>query len=101
LDKEIVAASQDERGWGPAKTFAMAALKAGIDLNDHEAMHDFMASYNRQRLASQRPAPQAPFPPAASLPVPARPVRRSEPKIGRNVPCPCGSGKKFKKCCGV
>jgi uncharacterized protein YecA (UPF0149 family) len=22
------------------------------------------------------------------------------PKIGRNDPCPCGSGKKFKKCCG-
>lgn len=28
-------------------------------------------------------------------------TRRSEPKIGRNDPCPCGSGKKFKKCCGV
>lgn len=27
------------------------------------------------------------------------PVRRSEPRIGRNDPCPCGSGKKFKKCC--
>lgn len=25
---------------------------------------------------------------------------RSAPKIGRNDPCPCGSGKKFKKCCG-
>ena len=25
---------------------------------------------------------------------------RSEPKAGRNDPCPCGSGKKFKKCCG-
>jgi len=25
---------------------------------------------------------------------------RSEPKIGRNDPCPCGSGKKYKKCCG-
>ena len=24
---------------------------------------------------------------------------RSEPKVGRNDPCPCGSGKKFKKCC--
>jgi hypothetical protein len=24
---------------------------------------------------------------------------RSEPKIGRNDPCPCGSGKKYKKCC--
>lgn len=28
------------------------------------------------------------------------PVRREEPKIGRNDPCPCGSGKKYKKCCG-
>ena len=26
---------------------------------------------------------------------------RSEDKIGRNDPCPCGSGKKYKKCCGV
>jgi len=25
---------------------------------------------------------------------------RSEPKIGRNEPCSCGSGKKYKKCCG-
>jgi uncharacterized protein len=28
------------------------------------------------------------------------PVRRDAPKIGRNDPCPCGSGKKFKQCCG-
>jgi preprotein translocase subunit SecA len=28
------------------------------------------------------------------------PVRRSMPKVGRNEPCPCGSGKKFKNCCG-
>ncbi|GBE15932.1 MAG TPA: preprotein translocase subunit SecA [Proteobacteria bacterium] len=27
-------------------------------------------------------------------------VRRTEAKIGRNAPCPCGSGKKYKKCCG-
>jgi preprotein translocase subunit SecA len=26
---------------------------------------------------------------------------RSEPKIGRNEPCPCGSGKKYKRCCGA
>jgi uncharacterized protein len=26
--------------------------------------------------------------------------RRSTAKIGRNDPCPCGSGKKYKKCCG-
>jgi preprotein translocase subunit SecA len=28
-------------------------------------------------------------------------VRRDEPKVGRNDPCPCGSGKKFKKCHGA
>jgi SEC-C motif-containing protein len=27
-------------------------------------------------------------------------ARREGPKIGRNDPCPCGSGKKYKKCCG-
>ncbi len=26
-------------------------------------------------------------------------VKRESPKVGRNDPCPCGSGKKFKKCC--
>ena len=29
-----------------------------------------------------------------------KPATRSAKKIGRNAPCPCGSGKKFKKCCG-
>ncbi len=29
-----------------------------------------------------------------------KPVKRSQEKVGRNAPCPCGSGKKYKKCCG-
>ena len=28
-------------------------------------------------------------------------VRREQPKVGRNEPCPCGSGKKFKQCHGA
>ncbi|NVM24517.1 MAG: preprotein translocase subunit SecA [Desulfobacterales bacterium] len=28
------------------------------------------------------------------------PVKRKTPKVGRNDPCPCGSGKKYKRCCG-
>ena len=28
-------------------------------------------------------------------------VRRADPKVGRNDPCPCGSGQKYKKCCGT
>ena len=31
----------------------------------------------------------------------AEPVRRKGPQVGRNDPCPCGSGKKYKKCCGA
>ncbi|MBI5064562.1 MAG: SEC-C domain-containing protein [Desulfatitalea sp.] len=29
-----------------------------------------------------------------------KPARRDDDKVGRNDPCPCGSGKKYKKCCG-
>lgn len=31
----------------------------------------------------------------------AQPMKRLEPKLGRNDPCSCGSGKKYKKCCGA
>ncbi len=41
--------------------------------------------------------------PKPSAPAPPRPAPRRKPegrqKIGRNAPCPCGSGKKFKNCC--
>jgi hypothetical protein len=32
---------------------------------------------------------------------PPRPFARAEPRVGRNEPCPCGSGRKFKRCCGT
>ncbi len=33
-------------------------------------------------------------------PVKPKPMKNSAPKVGRNDPCPCNSGKKYKKCCG-
>jgi uncharacterized protein YecA (UPF0149 family) len=30
-----------------------------------------------------------------------KPYKRESPKVGQNDPCPCGSGKKYKKCCGA
>lgn len=39
--------------------------------------------------------------PAEASPTHVQSIRRSEPKIGRNDPCPCGSGKKYKKCHGA
>jgi preprotein translocase subunit SecA len=38
---------------------------------------------------------------APEIPQVAVPVTRAAPKVGRNDPCSCGSGKKFKKCCGA
>ncbi len=38
---------------------------------------------------------------APSAPAKVQPVRTSQAKVGRNDPCPCGSGKKYKKCCGL
>lgn len=37
---------------------------------------------------------------AAFVVTPRGPTRRDAPKVGRNDPCPCGSGRKYKKCCG-
>ncbi|MBP52898.1 MAG: preprotein translocase subunit SecA [Opitutae bacterium] len=37
---------------------------------------------------------------APEIPKIAVPVVRDSPKVGRNDPCPCGNGKKYKKCCG-
>jgi preprotein translocase subunit SecA len=63
-------------------------------------------------FAAPRPVAAAPvpagFPSRAATPArvggddaPVHTVRRDEPKVGRNDPCPCGSGKKYKKCHGA
>ena len=45
----------------------------------------------------------APRAPKANAPVrkPGETVVRAQKKVGRNEPCPCGSGKKYKQCCGA
>ncbi len=56
--------------------------------------------------AAPAPAPEAPPPEEEPEPakqevqLPKITIRRELPKVGRNDPCPCGSGKKFKNCCG-
>ena len=46
------------------------------------------------------PQPANPMAEASQAGREARTVRRDHPKVGRNDPCPCGSGKKYKKCHG-
>jgi uncharacterized protein YecA (UPF0149 family) len=51
-----------------------------------------------------RPAAAAAGGPARLTPnrtAPPAPIVRKGDKVGRNDPCPCGSGRKYKKCCGA
>ena len=50
--------------------------------------------------APSSPAPSLEASESPEIPKVAVPVVRDQPKVGRNDPCPCGSGKKYKKCCG-
>ncbi|MDR2628337.1 MAG: preprotein translocase subunit SecA [Dysgonamonadaceae bacterium] len=72
-----------------------------------QAAPESKTDYSRYRaqkediLAGKASAPQNPGMPPQGPPQPQRtdPIR-AEKKVGRNEPCPCGSGKKYKNCCG-
>jgi preprotein translocase subunit SecA len=55
----------------------------------HDQVGQF-AMAERQRAAAQAPQGE----------VKVKQIKLEQPKVGRNDPCPCGSGKKYKKCCG-
>ncbi len=80
-----------------------AALDHHID--DAWAALKGWAFFTEERYAPPDSEADAPLPPAPEEPFRERPYTppvpyRAPPKVGRNEPCPCGSGKKFKKCCG-
>ncbi len=91
----IVANGMNPQYWGMGKSFTMQAIADGVDIQDEQAMQRYIAEYNlrrmEQNLASRSESRDF------SPPIP---IVEHSPKIGRNEPCPCGSGKKYKKCCG-
>jgi preprotein translocase subunit SecA len=61
--------------------------------NVSNVSHDEVGQFalaERQRAAAQAPQGEARV----------KQIVLDKPKVGRNDPCPCGSGKKYKKCCG-
>ena len=70
---------------------------APIELDGGEIPPEILAALQEQGLISAEDMPSEM--PAEEAPV-LQPVMRMMPKIGANDPCPCGSGKKYKKCCG-
>lgn len=81
IEQEIVDRALNPENWGLAKTFVIRAKEAGVDVSNEEELQQFMGLYNRQIERLTR-------------------GKADRPKAGRNDPCPCGSGKKYKNCCG-
>ena len=82
----------------------LATDRGGPD--DDTGTVDFVARYklkgvavaHRERATFEKKEGRWYFVDGKDLPAP--PARNEGPRVGRNDPCPCGSGKKFKKCCG-
>ena len=108
----IVAHAADRSRWGMAKGLCMLAMEAGVDMSDREAMDGFLEMFQRQQRAAMAESQvdlglddrtvEAGYEeePGDELVEPGETIVNRGPKTGRNDPCPCGSGKKYKKCCG-
>ena len=76
---------------GPEDSTGVVEFRARYKTRDDEIEHHEVAEFRREDAKWYFWEGKTIGPP---------PVRRESPKIGRNDPCPCGSGKKHKKCCG-
>ncbi|MBI4584229.1 MAG: preprotein translocase subunit SecA [Planctomycetes bacterium] len=89
---------------GLQREVSEAVLRVRVRKEDESALGTKLdnAEYQHQAAA---PGTQPPLQASAggkpASTEPAKPIRNKGPKIGRNDACPCGSGKKYKKCCGV
>jgi preprotein translocase subunit SecA len=92
LQIETVDVSALEKTWQPAGYHH--------DTIDSTNTYDSTASSTNPGSSLDRSSWKAAQENAGKQSVVAKPVQRVAPKIGRNDPCPCGSGKKYKKCCG-
>jgi preprotein translocase subunit SecA len=59
----------------------------------------FTERFRRREEKEKRHRDQLPTEDEPPLPPPVDPIRKEEVEPGRNDPCPCGSGKKYKHCC--
>jgi len=65
----------------------------------HDVAHTiYHVSIEKKEAPKEAPSPMAQV--AAGRGDQKQPLQAAGKKVGRNDPCPCGSGKKYKKCCG-
>ena len=79
----------------------IATYKQGDEVLDHHEVSQFRKTDNGQWLFVDGEAHTHKEGEEHHLHPKPQTVVREEPKVGRNDPCTCGSGKKYKKCCGA
>jgi len=84
----------------PSRPAPRRPSSASVTMN-HPAAEPVPAFAGAARSASSSAGRQAPTPARTGGDDVIKTVKRDEPKVGRNDPCPCGSGKKYKKCHGA
>ena len=77
-----------------------AVEPAAPDPRTLKFQHAAAPSLTQAPPEAPRPSAPEPLDPRMRPPEPVAPYVREAPKVGRNDPCPCGSGKKFKQCHG-
>jgi preprotein translocase subunit SecA len=87
-------------GEEPVAPVAAARRPQQITMS-HPSAESVPAFAGSARAAVAEPARQAPSPARTGGDDVIKTVRNDGPKVGRNDPCPCGSGKKYKKCHGA
>jgi len=85
--------------------FGAFCQEKGVDMEGVEEMNEEMTSLQEEWLQTPRPTldgkkPADEMKSDELFPRKVETFRRDVPKVGRNEPCHCGSGKKYKKCCG-
>jgi preprotein translocase subunit SecA len=86
----------------PVRPQRRAPMPMTLNEPKGEPVGAFAASPRASAAASPAGFPSRPAAPrVGGDDAPVQTVRRDEPKVGRNDPCPCGSGKKYKKCHGA
>jgi len=75
-------------------------MKSVMESTPHELSHPSAGGLSAIAAPKQQTAGPSLLDGGESEPL-TQPVKRDQPKVGRNDFCPCGSGKKYKKCCGI
>jgi hypothetical protein len=84
ITTSIIEELDNEENWSPGKLLIKEAEKKGVDISDKNQLESFIKEYNKDKISLFQSE-----------------AEKKAEKPGRNDPCPCGSGKKYKKCCGA